>query len=90
MAGQFDDVDVSLNLNRFIRPIEEVKEFHQQGYLTLENFKRLFPTNGHSFERSFEGDVGLQVSDDGRIWLCLDGIAFIRFTPHPNRKMSRD
>jgi len=26
-------------------------------------------------------DIGIQTSEDGRIWLCVDGVAFIRFKP---------
>lgn len=29
----------------------------------------------------FEGDIGIQISHDGRIWICIDGIAAIRFKP---------
>ncbi|KXH69789.1 MAG: hypothetical protein AM326_01575 [Candidatus Thorarchaeota archaeon SMTZ-45] len=31
--------------------------------------------------RTFDGHVGLKVSEDGRIWVCIDGVSFIRFTP---------
>jgi len=28
-----------------------------------------------------ECDLGIQVSSDGRIWICVDGAALIRFKP---------
>ena len=39
-----------------------------------------------SFERSIEqgsinGDLGIQVSRDGRVWICIDGQALIRLLP---------
>ncbi len=32
-------------------------------------------------KRAFEGELGMQVAEDGRIWLCIDGVAFVRFLP---------
>lgn len=26
-------------------------------------------------------DIGIQISSDGRIWICVDGKAFLRFKP---------
>jgi len=50
----------------------EYPETHQQGNIF--------------FEQSVEqgvlfGDLGVQVSSDGRVWICVDGKALIRFTP---------
>ena len=28
-----------------------------------------------------KGDFGIQIAEDGRVWICINGIAFIRFTP---------
>jgi hypothetical protein len=28
-----------------------------------------------------EGDIGVQISRDGKIWICIDGQALIRFMP---------
>lgn len=55
--------------------IKAYKETHQEGYLSLER-DLLEEIAGHKLV-----DVGLQVAADGRIWLCINGIAFIRFTP---------
>lgn len=55
--------------------LKEVKEFHQKGMLSIENLELI-----QDLDKSFI-DVGLQIADDGRIWLCVDGVAFIRFKP---------
>lgn len=54
--------------------MREIKEFHQTGVLSIEN-REMFSNVENPC------DVGLQVSFDGRIWLCVNGIAFIRFKP---------
>ena len=62
--------------------MKEVKEFHQTGMLSVENLRLL--ELDHSCV-----DVGLQVSSDGRIWLCVNGEAFIRFKPQEKMKDDR-
>lgn len=67
----------------------EVPEFHQTGNLTLENVDLFFVGVSNQITGLREPvDVGLQVAKDGRIWLCINGIAFLRFSPHPNGKMA--
>lgn len=54
--------------------MEEYPEAHQRGYLTIENdFPRLLK----------DCDLGIQIARDGRVWICIDGKAFLRFHPHP-------
>ena len=55
----------------------EITEFHQQGMLEIGNLEFI----KQSCPNFQDVDVGLQVSFDGRIWLCVDGIALIRFKP---------
>ena len=31
--------------------------------------------------KSGEGLLGIQTSEDGRIWICINGVAFLRFKP---------
>lgn len=64
--------------------MQEVPETHQQGTISLENM----PTDLKD-KNWMRGDLGIQVAEDGRIWLCVNGISFIRFSPHPNGKMSK-
>jgi hypothetical protein len=57
--------------------MKEYPEVHQKGNieisyeaLGLEEVKILA-----------DRDFGVQISWDGRVWICIDGIAFIRFKP---------
>ena len=57
--------------------MKEYTEVHQKGNieisyeaLGLEEVKTLV-----------DRDFGVQISMDGRVWICIDGIAFIRFKP---------
>jgi hypothetical protein len=58
------------------------KETHQQGLISIENMgaitKRIVP----SVPIYVEGDLGIQIAKDGRVWVCIDGVAFLRFTPN--------
>lgn len=49
-----------------------IKETHINGLITIENIPE-FLVHG--------GDFGIQISDDGRVWICINGIAFLRFSP---------
>jgi len=60
-----------------ITPYEET---HQQGTITFENREM--------FSRVIQGDFGIQIAEDGRVWICINGIAAIRFSPHLDGKMS--
>ncbi len=46
-------------------------ETHVKGFLTVE----------HILNIQSEVDLGIQIAEDGRIWICVDGQAFLRFTP---------
>ena len=52
----------------------ELEETHWSGIISIENVPLL---------KHFEGDIGVQISRDGRIWICIDGIVFLRFRPMP-------
>jgi len=58
----------------------QVPEFHQKGTLSIENLEEIL-SRAPSSRTILEVDVGLMVSKDGRIWVCVDGIAFLRFKP---------
>ncbi len=51
----------------------EYPETHCQGIISLENIPK---------EKIIKGDIGIQIAKDGRIWVCINGIAFIRFRPY--------
>jgi len=52
--------------------IPPYEETHQQGYLSIE---QALPA------RMKECDFGIQIAEDGRVWICIDGISFLRFKP---------
>ena len=56
--------------------ITEYPETHQVGMISLENIPKDMIE-----ERMIEGDFGIQIASDGRVWICVDGVAFIRFKP---------
>ncbi len=60
-----------------IKPYEEV---HQTGNISFENSETILGIPS----KTIFGDFGIQIANDGRIWICIDGIAFIRFHPRKN------
>ena len=62
----------------------EYPETHKQGIISIENIQSIIPDNvdlNTSNEVTLKGDFGLQVARDGRVWVCINGIAFLRFKP---------
>jgi len=57
--------------------VKPYPETHQRGFITLENMPAEFP---------IECDLGIMISEDGRVWLCINGLAFIRFMPCKEEK----
>lgn len=48
------------------------RETHQEGYIWIEQ----------AFDQGvIVGDFGIQIAGDGRIWICINGQALIRFSP---------
>jgi hypothetical protein len=61
---------------------KEMSETHCKGSLDIfEDFKR------SNFDLQHV-DLGLQISYDGRLWLCVNGVALIRFKPELAEVMS--
>jgi hypothetical protein len=54
----------------------ELPETHQQGNLSIEN-QEIIDTLDVA-----DCDFGLQVAKDGRVWVCVNGVAWLRFKPH--------
>lgn len=54
------------------KAIKPYPETHQKGYISIEK---------DLWEGGLEGDFGIQIAEDGRIWICIDGISTIRFKP---------
>ena len=51
--------------------MQELKETHTQGFMSVDN----------SMESNLDCDFGIQIAKDGRVWICINGVAFIRFKP---------
>jgi len=51
--------------------MKDYPETHQKGLITIEQIP----------EKSLIGNFGIQIARDGRIWICIDGVATIRFKP---------
>ena len=49
------------------------KDQHAQGVTEI------VPPPDQGLPYYVKGDIGLEVEADGRIWICLNGIAFLRF-----------
>ena len=58
--------------------IEPYEETHMDGLISLEN------DYFHKTAGVVSGDFGIKIAEDGRVWICINGIAFIRF--HPSNK----
>jgi len=55
--------------------MKDYPETHQKGMLTIESMpeKKLL----------MDCDLGIQIAKDGRVWVCIYGVAFLRFKPKP-------
>ena len=58
------------------KKLPEIEETHMVGSLSVEK----------NFKSEMNVDVGIQIAPDGRIWICVEGQAFIRFKPNVKRK----
>ncbi len=52
--------------------MKEYPTTHQEGYISIEQ---------DLSTGLIKGDLGIQIAEDGRVWICIDGIAFLRFRP---------
>ena len=62
----------------------DFKETHRQGVISIENV----PVELEACN-VMRGDFGVQVAEDGRVWICINGIAYLRFSPQPDGEMSK-
>ena len=51
-------------------------EAHRVGYVSVENLELV---QGMDLTQA---DFGIQIASNGQVWICVNGIAFIRFKPH--------
>lgn len=59
----------------------DFKETHRFGNISLENLHVVNGMLESAVADQQMVDVGIQIAHDGRIWLCVNGVAFIRFKP---------
>jgi len=52
--------------------MKEYEESHQKGVVLIEQELK---------KGVIIADLGIQIAEDGRVWLCVNGKALIRFTP---------
>jgi len=65
---------------------EGMPESHVQGSVSIENLDRHLEKGA-----SQECDFGIRIGKDGRVWICINGVSIIRFTPSgPRRKRRRE
>lgn len=69
--------------------MQEYPETNQHGAVSLENIPEGFGLKFGPLGRTMLiGDFGIQVAEDGRVWVNFNGAAFLRFKPMkevPNR-----
>ena len=58
--------------------IKPYPETHMRGRVSVENQINFTQMTDCDLT---DCDFGIQIAEDGRVWICLDGIAFIRFNP---------
>ena len=56
-----------------MKKIKAYQEVHQTGHISIEMDIKA--------PCVMKGDFGIQIASDGRIWICLNGQALIRFKP---------
>ena len=61
--------------------MKELPEIHQHGMISMENMPEKLEFD------SMKGELGIQIAKDGRIWICINGIAFLRFKPEIKEKI---
>jgi hypothetical protein len=54
-------------------------ETHQEGLITIER----------PLYKSQIGKFGIQIARDGRIWICIEGLAVIRFKPLTKEQLNQ-
>lgn len=67
-----------------LREFELAQSESVKGSIMLGNLDTLIGTDYPKFEQKYiqDASIGLRVSEDGRIWLCINGVSFLRFKPN--------
>lgn len=51
-------------------------EHHQTGQIIFDQLPQL---KGVNYLK--EADLGIQIASNGRVWICINGLSFLRFKP---------
>jgi hypothetical protein len=58
----------------------DIPETHIHGHCSVENLEAIQEMNLQ------DCDFGYQVAHDGRVWVCINGVAFLRFKPDRSKR----
>lgn len=53
-----------------------VDETYMSGNISIDNWQDHLKLHGQQV------DLGIQIARDGRVWICVNGVSFIRFNPN--------
>ena len=67
--------------NQKNKQFNEMPETHCTGMITIENIDLIKQMVTNSVDDMNNADLGLQISEDGRVWVCINGMALLRFKP---------
>ena len=57
--------------------VKRYKETHMDGTILLEGSALSY----RQTPQMIQGDFGIEIAEDGRIWICVNGVSFLRFSP---------
>ena len=60
--------------------MKEYPETHSKGSILIENIGYHL-TSPLDATHIVEGDIGICIGKDGRVWICINGVSFLRFKP---------
>jgi len=58
-------------------------EVHCKGMVIVENLDMIKEMTS-TLDSVRNTDLGIQIADDGRVWICVNGVALLRFKPNNN------
>lgn len=64
--------------------MDPYKEQHAEGKVSIENLNIIYEMLQEDQKSKKPTDIGLMVDEFGKIWVCINGVAFLRFKPSTN------
>ena len=65
-----------------MKVIKEYPEMHQKGTIEIDHEA----LGGGGLRTLVDHDFGIQIAKDGRVWICVDGRAFVLFKPNIEKR----